>query len=232
MLLARLFGTPGEPDVSSWLPSTPSRPGCGARRLSPPPNSVLWHVPQDTRLLLDICSSQNRILPSTVLAGVTGLPAGTGGDCNGFCAARAEPRAAATANGSRRERVATLDMGFGPWLIPDRRHRNAPPQGHPPRSCTICTFWDPGVGRLRTSAWSAAQAEGNQQSVAASGAERTTNPIAPRGNPVAPRPAGASATRSVRRAFRPTDSRRPRCAESARRSGRHAARRGPTVARS
>jgi hypothetical protein len=43
----------------------------------------MWHVPQATVPLVDICSSQNSVLPRFVFAAVTGLPTGIGGGPSG-----------------------------------------------------------------------------------------------------------------------------------------------------
>src|SRR5258707_6267434 len=82
-LLASLLRWPGEPKVSSGDGSPPSAPGFGTRRGSLPPFAGRWQVPQATRLLLDSCSSQNSILPSTALAAVTGFSGGAGGAGSG-----------------------------------------------------------------------------------------------------------------------------------------------------
>src|SRR5512144_1376995 len=81
--------TPGEPVMSSAVPVTPSGPGAVAvatpltERGSEPPVSARWQVPHATVRDDDSCSSQNSTLPRFTLAGVIGLPGGTGGGGSG-----------------------------------------------------------------------------------------------------------------------------------------------------
>ena len=122
---ARQRTTPREPWMSSGVPKTPSSPGWTEpapleRGSEPPAVLKTWHVPQATVLSEEICSSQNRILPSTAFCGVIGFGAepaaaagggGGGGPCVERGPAQGRPR---TTRGSetRRTRGAFLETAW------------------------------------------------------------------------------------------------------------------------
>src|SRR4051794_14536357 len=67
----------------------PSKPGLRDRELltivrgSEPPWSGRWHVPHETVLVDESCSSQNKALPRYAFAAVTSLPTGGVGGSSG-----------------------------------------------------------------------------------------------------------------------------------------------------
>src|SRR5215831_14371642 len=119
--------------MSSCVPSTPSGPGAVAvaipltERGSEPPVSARWQVPQATVRVEDSCSSQNSVFPRFTLAGVIGLPGGTGGGCNGWSGggggggtcASATIGASTSTNRSRRSTRPAVIVWLSPGFYPN-----------------------------------------------------------------------------------------------------------------
>src|ERR1041385_848950 len=105
---ASVSTTPGEPVMSSAVPSVPSGPGAVAsarpltERGSEPPVSARWQGPQATARDEESCSSQNNAFPKFTLAGVSGLPGGTGGGGSGWSGGGGGGSWASAKTGARR----------------------------------------------------------------------------------------------------------------------------------